>query len=65
MTMVNSGSKGLIIKTFKIWVAHFTNMSNFHPLEIVGRGSETQPQVGEKFNKIAQELYMGQNSWIA
>ena len=23
------------------------NMSNFHPLEVVGRGSETQLQVGE------------------
>ena len=25
---------------------------NFHPLEVVGRGSETQLQVGEKFNSI-------------
>ena len=25
-------------------------MSNFHPLEVVGRGSETQLQVGEKLN---------------
>ena len=24
------------------------NMSNFHPLDVVGRGSETQRQVGEK-----------------
>ena len=24
------------------------HMSNFHPLEVVGRGSETQLQVGEK-----------------
>ena len=24
-----------------------TNISNFHPLEVVGRGSETQLQVGE------------------
>ena len=24
-----------------------TNMSNFHPLEVVGRVSETQLQVGE------------------
>ena len=23
---------------------------NFHPLEVVGRGSETQLQVGENFN---------------
>ena len=25
-------------------------MSNFQPLEVVGRGSETQPQVGENLN---------------
>ena len=25
------------------------NMNNFHPLEVVDRGSETQLQVGEKF----------------
>ena len=27
-------------------------MRNFHPLEVVGRGSETQLQVGENLNKI-------------
>ena len=27
-------------------------MSNFHPLDFVGRGSETQLQVGEKLNKV-------------
>ena len=27
-------------------------MSNFHLLEIVGRGGESQLQVGEKLNKI-------------
>ena len=26
------------------------NMSNFHPLEFVGRGSETQLQVGANIN---------------
>ena len=26
-------------------------MSNFHPLEIVGRGSDPQLQVGENLNK--------------
>ena len=25
------------------------NVSNFHPLEVVARGGETQLQVGEKF----------------
>ena len=27
-------------------------MSNFQPLEIVGRGSETQLQVGENLNTL-------------
>ena len=27
-------------------------MSNFHPLEVVGRGSETQLQVGENLNYL-------------
>ena len=29
------------------------NMSNFHPLEVVGRGSETQLHVGENLNYIS------------
>ena len=28
-----------------------TNMTNFHPLEVVGRGSETQLQVGKKLSR--------------
>ena len=28
-----------------------TNISNFHPLEVVDRGSETQLQVGENLNE--------------
>ena len=27
-------------------------ISNFQPLEVVGRGSETQLQVGENLNKV-------------
>ena len=27
-------------------------MHNFHPLEVVGRGSETQLQVGENLNML-------------
>ena len=27
-------------------------LSNFHPLEVADRGSETQLQVGENLNKI-------------
>ena len=30
-------------------------MSNFHPLEVVGRGSETQLQVGENLNRLTQQ----------
>ena len=30
-------------------------MSNFHPLEVVGRGSETQLQVGENLNKLTYQ----------
>ena len=29
-----------------------TNISNFHPFEVVGRGSETQFQVGENLNYL-------------
>ena len=30
-------------------------MSNFQPLEVVGRGSETQLQVSENLNKLTQQ----------
>ena len=30
-------------------------MSNFQPLEVVGRGSEPQFQVGENLNKFTQQ----------
>ena len=33
-------------------------MSNFHPLEVVSRGSETQLQVGEKLNELTQRFDM-------
>ena len=29
-------------------------MSNFHPLEVVGRGSEAQLQVGENINTMTR-----------
>ena len=35
------------IKICRLWVSNETHVSNFHPLEFVGRGSETQLQVGE------------------
>ena len=31
-------------------------MSNFHPLEVVDRGSETQLQVGENLNKLTTKV---------
>ena len=31
-------------------------MNNFHPLEVMGRGSETQLQVGENVHSTAQPL---------
>ena len=31
-------------------------MSDFHPFEVVGRGSETQLQVGENFNYLVQRF---------
>ena len=42
----------LNINICKCSVSNQTNTSNFHPLEVVGRGSETQLQVGENFKKI-------------
>ena len=30
-------------------------MSDFQPLEVVDRGSETQPQVVENLNKLTQQ----------
>ena len=49
MTIVNSALKGL-----NVWMSgvKLENTANFHPLEVVGRGSETQLQVGENLNKI-------------
>ena len=34
----------------------FTNMNNFHALEVVDRGSETQIQVGEKSNVLIERF---------
>ena len=37
---------------FKCLVSNQTSMSDFRPLEVVARGSETQRQVGENLNEI-------------
>ena len=52
MIMVNSDLKGLSNMSCKCLASNKANMSNFHPLEVVGRGSETQLEVGEKLNSI-------------
>ena len=36
----------------QIFVLKLKKRSNFQPLEVVGRGSQTQLQVGEKLNKL-------------
>ena len=42
----------LNIKICKCLASNSTHMSNFQPLEVVDRGSETQPQVVENLNKL-------------
>ena len=37
---------------YKSLVSNQTNMGNFHPFEVVGRGSETQLQMDEKLNFV-------------
>ena len=36
----------------QMFVSKWTIMGHFRPLEVVGRGSETQLQVGENLNKV-------------
>ena len=36
----------------KMFVLNIINISNFHPLEVVGHGSETQRQVGENLDYV-------------
>ena len=36
----------------RCFVSNETNMSNFHPIEVVGRGKETQLQVGLNLNYL-------------
>ena len=37
-------------------VLNLPNMNNFHPLEVAGRGSETQLQVGKNLKSITERL---------
>ena len=42
----------LNIKIWKYLCLNLANMSNFHRLEVVGRGSDTQLQVGENLKQL-------------
>ena len=39
-----------LLMTKNVWFQIKKNISFFHPLEVVGRGSETQLQVGKNLN---------------
>ena len=39
-------------KIRKCLVSNYTNVSNFNPLEVAGRGSDAQLQVGDNWNRI-------------
>ena len=49
----------LNVKICKCLVSNYTNMIYFHPLEVVGRGSETQLQVGENVNYLNGRAFKG------
>ena len=42
----------LSMKICKCFISHNANVSNFHPLDIVDRDSETQYQVDNKLNTM-------------
>ena len=52
ITVIGNENVCLNIHICKYFCSYWTNMSNFQSLEIVGRGSETQLQVGENFIKF-------------
>ena len=43
---------GLNIKICKYLVSNYTNLITFYRLEVAGRGSETQLQVGENLDYL-------------
>ena len=47
-------NESLVSKVCKCLVSDLTNVSRFHPLEVVSCSSETQLQVGENLNYITQ-----------
>ena len=36
-------------------VRNLINLSIFHPFEVAGRGSDTQPKAGENSNKLSDK----------
>ena len=46
----------LAIKICKCLVSNHTNVSHFQPLEDVGRGSETQLQVGKVPSRVNHKI---------
>ena len=46
--------ESLVNKVCKCLASDLTNVSRFHPLEVVSCSSETQLQVGENLNYITQ-----------
>ena len=47
---------GIKFETFTINLINCAYKVNFHPLEVVGRGSETQLQVDKTLNSMMQRL---------
>ena len=45
-------------QNLQMFYAKVKNISNFHPLEVVGRGSETQLQVGENIFFYCSALWV-------
>ena len=55
------------MKQVKCLVSKSTSMSNFHPLEVVGRGSETLLQVGKNVNyweKMSEMFGLKVNKYV-
>ena len=46
------GAGGLLGQCSRNLISNPANMSNFQPLEVVDRGSDTQSQVVENLNKL-------------
>ena len=52
----NESNECLNTEIYKCSISNETDMSNFHRLEVVGRDSETQLEVGEYLNKTTLKI---------